>query len=162
MGKRSPNPRLAKTHRNYSVGEIAALYKVHKNTVLAWRDAGLTPIADGRKPLVFVGADVSAFLKTKRTKNKHPLRSGQIYCVACRAVKEPAYGEAEYLPLTPTSGNLRGLCPTCTRLIHRRTSRKNLTAVQGQLKITFTDAPPSIRDAANPSVNCDSDLVATT
>lgn len=73
MGKRSPNPRLAKTHRNYSVGEIAALYKVHKNTVPAWRDAGLTPIADGRKPLVFVGADVSAFLEAKRTKNKHPL-----------------------------------------------------------------------------------------
>ena len=160
MGKRSPNPRLAKTHRNYSVGEIAALYKVHKNTVLAWRDAGLSPIADARKPLVFVGADVSAFLEAKRTKNKHPLRSGQIYCVVCRDAKEPAYGEAEYLPLTPTSGNLRGLCPTCTRLIHRRTSRENLAAVQGQLKITFTDAPPSIRDAVDPSMNCDFELMA--
>ena len=116
MGKRSPNPRLAKKHRSYSVGEIAALYKVHKNTVLAWRVAGLTPIADGRKPLVFLGADLSAFLEAKRTKNKRPLRPGQIYCVVCRERREPAYGEAEYLPLTPTSGNLRGLCPTVRAL----------------------------------------------
>ena len=63
MGKRSPNPRLAKTHRNYTVGEIAALYNVHKNTVLAWRDAGLSPIADRRKPLVFLGTELSASLK---------------------------------------------------------------------------------------------------
>jgi hypothetical protein len=162
MGKRSPNPRLAKTHRNYTVGEIAALYKVHKNTVLAWRDAGLTPIADRRKPLVFLGAELSAFLKARRTKNKRPLRAGEIYCVACRDAKEPAYGEAEYVPLTPISGNLRGLCPSCSRLIHRRASRANLAAVQGQLNVTFTDAPLSIRDAANPSVNCDSKLVTRT
>jgi hypothetical protein len=162
MGKRSPNPRLAKTHRNYSVGELAALYKVHKNTVLAWRDAGLIPIADRRKPLVFLGAEVTIFLRKKRQKNKHPLRPGQIYCVGCRDAKEPAYGEAEYVPSTPTSGNLRGLCHTCARLIHRRVSRANLATVQGELEITFTDAPVSIGDAANPSVNSDSELVATT
>jgi hypothetical protein len=160
MGKRSPNPRLAKTHRNYTVGELAALYKVHKNTVLAWRDGGLTPIADRRKPLVFLGAEVSAFLLKKRLKNKRPLRPGQIYCVGCRDAKEPAYGEAEYVPSTPRSGNLRGLCPTCARLIHRRVSRANLAAVQGELEITFTDAPLSIRDAIDPSVNCDFELVA--
>jgi hypothetical protein len=161
MGKRSPNPRLAKTHRNYTVGEIAALYQVHKNTVLAWRDAGLTPIADRRKPLLFLGADLSALLGKRRLKNKHPLRPGQIYCVGCRDAKEPAYGEAEYVPSTPTSGNLRGLCPTCARLIHRRVSRANLATVQGELEITFTDAPLSIKDAVDPSVNCDFEAVET-
>jgi hypothetical protein len=161
MGKRSPNPRLAKTHRNYTVGEIAALYKVHKNTVLAWRGAGLTPIADGRKPLLFLGADLSDFLEAKRRKTKCPLRAGQIYCVVCRQAREPAYGEAEYLPLTPTSGNIRGLCPICARLIHRRVSRRNLMAVRGQLKITFTDAPFSIGDAVDLSVNCDFEAVET-
>jgi hypothetical protein len=161
MGKRSPNPRLAKTHRNYTVGEIAALYKVHKNTVLAWRNAGLTPIADRRKPLLFLGAELSAFLAKRRLKNKRPLRTGQIYCVGCRDAKEPAYGEAEYVPSTPTSGNLRGLCPTCARLIHRRVSLANLEAVQGELGITFTDAPLSIRGAVGPSVNRDIEAVET-
>jgi hypothetical protein len=162
MGKRSRNPRLAKRDRNYSVGEVAALYKVHKNTVLAWRDAGLTPIADRRKPLLFLGSELSAFLQTRRAKNKRPLRPCQIYCVACHDVKEPAFGEAEYLPLTLTSGNLRGLCPSCARLIHRRASLRNLAAVQGQLKVTFTDPPPSIRDAIDPSVNRDIELMVAT
>jgi Helix-turn-helix domain len=155
MGKRSPNPRLAKKDRNYSVHEVAALYKVHKNTVLAWRDAGLVPIADRRKPLLFLGSELSEFLEAKRVKRKRPLRPGQIYCVACHDAKEPAFNEAEYLPLTPTSGNLRGLCPTCARLIHRRASRANLPTIQGQLKVTFTDAPLSIRDAIDLSVNSD-------
>jgi hypothetical protein len=160
MGKRSPNPRRAKRDRNYSVGEVATLYKVHKNTVLAWRDAGLAPIADRRKPLLFLGSELSAFLEARRAKNKRPLRPGQIYCVACHDAKEPAFGEVEYLALTPTSGNLRGLCPTCTRLIYRRASRANLAVVQGQLKVTFTDAPLSIRDAIDRSVNSDFQLVA--
>jgi Helix-turn-helix domain len=160
MGKRSLNPRLAKRDRNYSVGEVAALYKVHKNTVLAWRDAGLAPIADRRKPLLFLGSELSAFLEARRARNRRPLRADQLYCVACHEAKEPAFGEVEYLPFTPTSGNLRGLCPTCTRLIHRRASRAKLAAVQGQLKVTFTDAPSSIRDAVDPSVNSDFELVA--
>src|SRR5271166_4128350 len=98
MGKRSPNPRLAKKDRNYSVGEVAALYKVHKNTVLAWRDAGLAPISDRRRPLLFLGSELADFLEAKRSKKKRPLRAGQIYCVACHDAKEPAFGEAEYLP----------------------------------------------------------------
>jgi hypothetical protein len=159
MLRRSTNPRLAKTNRNYTAGEIAELYKVHRNTVLSWRKAGLAPIADRRKPLLFLGSELSAFLEARRARNRHPLRADQIYCVACHEAKEPAFAEVEYLPLTPTSGNLRGLCPTCTRLIYRRVSRAKLAAVQGQLKVTFTDASPSIRDAVDPSVNSDFELV---
>ena len=161
MGKRLPNPKLAKKHRNYSVSEIAALYKVHKNTVLAWREAGLAPIDDRRKPLLFLGTALSAFLESKRLKNKCPLRPGQIYCVACRSAKEPALGMAEYVPLTATTGNLRGLCPTCERLIHRRVSRINLTTILGQLEVTFTDAPRHIRDVVDPSVNNDIEPMGT-
>jgi hypothetical protein len=159
MGKRSPNPRLAKKNRNYSVGEIAALYKVHKNTVLAWRDAGLAPIADRRKPLLFLGAELSIFLEARRLKNKRPLVPGQIYCVACREGKGPALGLVDYIPMTQKSGNLRGLCPTCDRYVHRRVSRSNLNSVLGQLEVTFTDAPLRIRDGVDPSVNSDFELM---
>jgi hypothetical protein len=155
MGKRLPNPRLAKKHRNYSVGDIAALFKVHKNTVRAWCAAGLTPINDHRKPLLFLGAALTAFLEARRAKNKRPLRPGQIYCVACRDAKEPALGMVDYVPLTPALGNLRGICPACERFIHRRVSRANLKAMAGQLEVTVTDAPPRITDTNEPSVNSD-------
>jgi hypothetical protein len=128
--------------------------KVHKNTVRAWRKAGLGPI-DDRRPTLFLGNTLAAFLESRRTRNKRPLRPGQIYCVACRAPKEPALGMAEYVPLTPTSGNMRGLCPNCERLIHRRVSKAKLIAIAGQLEVTITEAQLRIRDANEPSVNSD-------
>ena len=72
---------------------------MHKNTVLAWRDAGLNPIADLRKPLLFLGTELADFLDAKRAKHKRPLRPGQIYCVACHDAKEPAFrlGGISYL-----------------------------------------------------------------
>ncbi len=36
MGKRLPNPRLAKIHRSYTVEETANQFGIHKNTVGNW------------------------------------------------------------------------------------------------------------------------------
>jgi hypothetical protein len=154
MGKRTPNPRLVKVHRNYSVGDIAALFNIHKNTVRAWQKSGLQPI-DTRRPVVFLGRTLAAFLNTRRAKAKRPLLPGQIYCVACREAKEPALGMADYVSLTVTAGNLRGLCPTCGRLMHRRVNRARLSTIAGTLDVTVTDAPLRIRDTATPSLNSD-------
>ena len=155
MGKRTPNPRLAKTYRTYTVDEIATLYGVHKNTVLGWRDAGLEPIDDHRKPLLFLGRVLADFLAARRVKNKRPLRPGQIYCVACHDAKEPALGMAEYQPLTTTSGNLSGFCPTCEIQIYRRVSRVKLDAVAASLDVTIADAGSRIKDEGEASVNSD-------
>jgi hypothetical protein len=46
---------------------------------------------------------------------------------------------AEYIPLTDARGNLRGICPTCGRLIHRVASRAKIDAVRGKLDVTFTE-----------------------
>jgi hypothetical protein len=155
MPKRSPNPKLAKTHRNYTVSEIATLFNVHKNTVHVWRKAGLAPIDDRRKPLLFLGSALSAFIDARRVKRKRPLRPGQIYCVACHDAKEPALDMVRYVPLSATSGNLRGLCPTCERFIHRGVSRSKLNSILGSLEVTVTDAAPRIKDRIDPSANSD-------
>jgi hypothetical protein len=161
MPKRSPNPRLVKTHRNYTVGEIAALCKVHKNTVLAWRDAGLVPIDDRRKPLLFLGTTLSAFLTTRRARRRCPLRPGQFYCLACREAKEAALGMVEYVPLTATSGNARGLCPTCGKLVHRRIALDGFAANFGAIDVPVTDAAPRIEDAIDTSVSSDFEQTGT-
>ena len=154
MSKRHPNPRLAKIHRNYTVDEIAKLYAVHKNTVRAWVKSGLQT-SDDRKPLLILGRDLMAYLQAKRVKNKQTCQPGQIYCVRCRVPKAPGGDMAEYEPLTPTLGNLIGICPSCNSMMYRRVNLAKLTEVSANLALTLPQALLHIRESPNPSVNSD-------
>ena len=62
---------------------------------------------------------------------------------------------AEYVALTDARGNLRGICPTCDRLIHRVVNRAQVEAVRGKLDVTFTEPKTRIRETSCPSVDCD-------
>ena len=84
MGTRHPNYRLVKIHRTYTVNEIARLFQIHPNTVRAWRRQGLQAI-DGRRPILFKGATLVAFLRARREKAKRPCSPGEIFCLPCRS-----------------------------------------------------------------------------
>jgi len=107
--RRYPNPRLVKIHRCYAVEEIAKLFNKHKNTVRAWIKQGLQPI-DGRRPTLVHGLELATFLESRRAAGKRPCPPNHMYCLKCRVPKRPAADMADYLPITETSGNLRGLC----------------------------------------------------
>lgn len=154
MSKRHPNPRLAKIHRNYTVDEVAALFRVHKNSVRNWVKCGL-PTNDDRRPMLILGRDLVAFLQAKRMKNKRPCQPGEIYCVRCRAVQKPAGAMADYQPLTATSGNLIGICPSCESMMYRRVNFSKLVQVGAQLDITLMQALPHINESTHPCVNSD-------
>ena len=154
MSKRHPNPRLAKIHRNYTVEEVADLFCVHRNTVREWVKRGL-PTSDDRRPLLILGRDLMAYLQAKRVKNKQTCQPGQIYCVRCRAPKSPDGEMAEYVPLTPTLGNLIGICPSCSSMMYRRVNLTKLTEVSANLDLTLPQAHLHIRESPNPSVNSD-------
>ena len=157
MAKRKINYRLVKTHRSYTVEEIARRFGCHKNTVRNWQRLGLKPVDDCR-PVIFEGAVLAKFLQSQSAQRKRPLAPGQIYCLTCRAPKAPAGEMVEYVPITEERGNLRGICPDCERLIHRLTSYAKLKAVSGGLSVSITQASPRIRETNNPPVNCDFNL----
>ena len=154
MGKRLPNPRLAKIHRSYTVEETAKLFGAHKNTVGNWIKQGL-PVCGKKRPFLIMGSDLRVFLETKRVKNKQSCKADEIYCVRCRAPKKPAADLIEYKAITDTLGNLVAICPDCASIMNRRISLAKLKQNSAFMSITQPLAGLHITACVNPSVNCD-------
>ena len=150
---RFPNPHLVKIHRSYTVTEAAETLRVHKNTVRAWLKAGLPTVDDSRHALI-LGRELRADLERKRASAKRPTPPGMIYCLKCRGHTNPAEGVVEYIPLTPTTGNLRALCATCGKLIHRRVSRAGISIAIPNLTVRMLEGESHLRESACPSLNC--------
>jgi hypothetical protein len=60
---------------------------------------------------------------------------------------------AEYVPLTPNTGNLRALCSTCTTVMHKAVPLASLVALAGILDVTVQQACKHIIDTVKPSLN---------
>jgi hypothetical protein len=161
MGTKHPNPRLAKIHRNYSVEELAGLFKVHKNTVRGWFRDGLTPI-DDQRPTLIRGDEARRFLIERRAKARQSCGPGRIFCLPCRAPKVPAGNMAELRSEGGSNGSLCGICPDCDRLIYRRVNPMKLNVVIGDLDISIARAATRIEETAEHHLICDSDAKATT
>jgi hypothetical protein len=148
------NARRVKIHRSYTVDEAARLFGVHKNTVRAWIKSGLQSV-DNRRPILILGRNLASFLLSRREQARQRCQSGQLYCVRCRAPKNPSHRMAEYIPITSRTGNLRGRCPDCGTLMHRRVSLPNLEAAASDLEVSFPMVERRIGDIDCPSPNCD-------
>ncbi|HEY3488121.1 MAG TPA: helix-turn-helix domain-containing protein [Gammaproteobacteria bacterium] len=136
MTARRPNHRLIKTLRTYTVEEAATLFEIHKITVRRWIKEGL-PVINDRRPVLILGQVLYDFLRAKRAKRKQPCKSGEIYCVHCRAPKSPALNMADFKPVTQTMGNLTAICPDCDSIMNRRVSTAKLAQIKGKIDITF-------------------------
>lgn len=132
---RHPNHRLVKIHRNYTVEEVASLFRVHRNTVREWVKRGL-PTTDHKRPILILGRDLAGFLQARRLKNRRPCQPGEIYCVRCRFPRNPAGDMAEFHALTAALGNLIGICPCCESMMYRRVNLAKLEQIRGKLDIT--------------------------
>lgn len=132
------DPRRAKINRTYSVKELAKLYSVGVTTISAWVSDGLKP-GDGRRPYLFRGADVKAYIERRILESKRPCRSGEIFCIACKVPRVPAGGKVVLQPVCSKSANLIGCCPDCSRKIYRRVSMPALKLALGNLNIRDED-----------------------
>ncbi len=153
MPRQRINPRLAKQHRTYTVDEIARLFGLHKQTVRGWLKAGLQPI-DNKRPLLVRGDVLAEFLAKRREARRVRCPPGTLYCAPCRAARRPLDGKVECVGVSPVAGNLRGVCPTCGRLMHRRVNLSRLAASLGDLTLTNAVAALHLSERPDPSVNC--------
>ncbi|MFN3859649.1 MAG: helix-turn-helix domain-containing protein [Caulobacter sp.] len=145
------DPRRAKLHLNYTVAEAARLFGVHRNTVNAWLKAGLRSFMAGRTRLI-LGEDLRAFLEKRRRSRRNPLRPGHMHCMACREARTPDPELIEWVSNSAGGGgNLRGLCPRCGALMHRRIGRAGPSAAGFPGAATRPDS--HLSNASGPCVN---------
>jgi excisionase family DNA binding protein len=142
--RRCPGKRGVKIHRNYTVDEAARVLGVAKITVRRWIKGGL-PALNDRKPTLILGSDLAKFLSERKT-TRQTCQPHECFCVKCRGPRRPAADMAEFIPVTPTVGNLRAICPTCGTLMHRRIRREALESLLGILDLTFAKAPPRLKE----------------
>jgi hypothetical protein len=154
MGARHPNPRRVKIHRPYTVEQLAAALNLHKNTIRRWTKDGLRPI-DDRRPKIFRGAEVSAFLRARRNAAKRRCGPGEFYCLPCRTPKPPAGLVADLYIKHPTVGWLEAICPTCGRMLYRRVNPTRIAMIQGNIDVTVRQVEARIVDRAEPILNGD-------
>ncbi|MBA5777027.1 helix-turn-helix domain-containing protein [Stappia sp. F7233] len=151
MARKRPAWRRIKIHRSYTVDETSRVLGIAKGTVRRWLKSGLPSLADQR-PTLILGSDLVEFGK-RQSKAKQKCRLDECFCFSCRTPKRPAFGEAEYIPMTPTNGNLRALCETCATVMHKRISNANLKALRGILDVTIMQAEERISDSGKPCLN---------
>lgn len=132
------DPRRAKPYLTYTAQELADLYGVVIGTVRQWHKDGLTTI-DRARPYLYAGSEVAGFLAA-RNKPRQPMEPGQIHCVACKRAVRPLNGEVETVDRTPTSLDLRGVCPTCGCKIFRRVRIGEMSEKLGDLRVRNEDA----------------------
>src|SRR5271165_350725 len=107
MRRKRLSPRLVKIHYSYSIEEAASLLGVHKNTITHWRRQGLKPI-DDRRPVLFHGTVLRAFLERRRKDRKQKCADGEFFCLRCRKPTCPANGDVTLSRLSSGGGVLRG------------------------------------------------------
>jgi hypothetical protein len=125
---RRVDPRAVKLNRTYDVAELAARLGVHKNTVRHWQANGLKPI-DRRRPVLFHGSAIRAFLSGRSANRKSPCPPGTLYCFKCRAPRPPALRMFDYIPISATGGNVRAICAACETVMHRRAAKASLATI---------------------------------
>lgn len=144
---RLPNPRLAKIHRNYTTGEVAELFGVHKQTVRGWMKDGLS-FLDDQKPYLIPGLALREYLSNKRQRGKCKTRRDELYCMKCRAASRPAGGMLDYITMQAGRGRLTGICPHCDTMMNRFSNDAEVEALGRILDVTVMRRGKHISDGA--------------
>lgn len=150
--RRKINPQRVKTHRVYSIADAAKALDVGTPTVRRWIKGGQLLALTDLKPWLLQGCDLIAFLTAARSP-KQKCKMDECFCVKCRKPRRPAADMAKFVPLTPSTGNLRAICPECERLMHKRVRRAALPALMAIFDVSVSEEPPRLRDFAAPSPN---------
>ena len=131
MAKR-PNPRSIRAARTYTIEEAAEALGVSTGTIRGWVKAGL-PIMASKRPFLILGDALRRFVEQRRATLKVTLKPDQLYCLSCKAGRQPMGLMIDVLPQTTKTARLVGLCDVCGGTCNRMISIAKLD----QLRLIF-------------------------
>lgn len=137
-------------HRNYEIAQVADLIGAHPQTIRGWIASGLLPACAAKRPILIVGDDLLAFLRSREARNKRRLAPNQFYCLRCRDARDAAGNLADFEPRTATAGRLVAICGKCEAMVYRTVRADRLEATAPDLQVTLRSAAASLNDPANP------------
>ncbi|MCH2078868.1 MAG: helix-turn-helix domain-containing protein [Rhodobacteraceae bacterium] len=124
--KRVPT-HLVKTHRSYTIEELADVLRVTKATVRRWCKDGLPCFTDA-KPFLIQSGDLKAWYATNLAAKKVQLGAFEVYCLSCKKGREPDPDLIEIRPKDAKRDVIFAICPACgatmQRIIRRADSRR--------------------------------------
>ncbi|MGB0920493.1 MAG: helix-turn-helix domain-containing protein [Alphaproteobacteria bacterium] len=150
MAKRH-NWRAVKTHRSYTVDEIARLLSISKGTVRRWLKSDLPSLTDQRPALV-LGKDLAAFLQAK-VKPKSHCALNEAYCFGCKAPRVFAGGFVDFKPDKPKTGNLVALCGDCDTIMNKRLAYRQLGPLAQLADVSIVGGEAHLMERAQASLN---------
>jgi hypothetical protein len=115
----------------YDIDEVCALYKdtrLHPQTVLGWIKNGL-PTADGVKPFLIMGHQLTEFLGNRNKTQKHKTQIHEIFCRPCRDIKTP-YKKQVQITKHGYLHNMKAICPDCKRIMNKGISLEHYPAIK--------------------------------
>lgn len=129
MNRKRASPRRLKANLTYTVAELSERLGVHRGTVRNWYRSGLEPI-DDRKPLVFHGSEVKAFLAERSKRAKRSCADSELYCLSCRVPRQPAEGIVEWRANPCGTQTLSALCAHCETLMYRFVADRDVERIR--------------------------------
>jgi excisionase family DNA binding protein len=152
MAKSFPVTRI-KTHRVYTVWEVADVLGCHRQTIIRWiKERGLVAVTT-QKPWLIEGRELKTFLGGRKTRQRVSLALHLCYCLGCKSPRKPDGKIADYVQQTPETGRLTGLCPACGSLMNKIVKRVDLEAIRAKIEVTVQKAHPRLVSRTDPPSN---------
>jgi hypothetical protein len=133
------DPRRIKINRSFTIEELARTLRCSKNCIRLWMKQGLALLEDARRPLLIHGSTARAFLEARKKAGKRKCQLSELFCLKCKAPRQPADSTVDYRPSSEASGMLSALCPTCSTPMFKCVSAAALPAIEMLLRSTQSE-----------------------
>lgn len=131
-GKKRPDGRAIRLTKTYTVAELAAATNKTEGTMYDWVSREL-PTIDSRKPLMFHGSDVKAWLEKRWGDRGCKLALGESYCVKCKRARQPLPQTVRFEARPNGSMNATAPCPVCSTPMNKALKASDVAAFQNAL-----------------------------